>query len=179
MCSSGPHELETGRRTKSYFVAMNVMMGVAAVLLAVLLTSCGGSDSDQGSKDDASSTTWSKARSEKEIRAIFANFEAGNQPLVALLRDESKDVPAYNEACQGLAEALSENADKAATGKWPANVKDEMGAFEVALNEEREGVLDCQNAKTYKDVEAGIARWRENSADEQGMELYDLLGGFE
>lgn len=93
--------------------------------------------------------------------------------------DESKDVPAYNEACQGLAEALSENADKASTGKWPANVKDEMDRFEVALKEEREGLLDCQNAKTYKDVEAGIVRWRENSADEEGMELYDLLGGFD
>ena len=151
-------------RTLPKVTAMKV--GVAALALA-LLSSCGDSGSDKGSKDDSTSSTWTLERSEKEWDAFGVRYEEGFGPVDEL--EGSKDVPEYNEACKGFAEALRVNAEKASSGKWPGELKGKMDQFAVLLEQEAKAVDVCSNAKTMKDVEEGLRLQRRDSAGSAGF----------
>lgn len=141
---------------------------IAAITLAALLTSsCGGSEPDQGSKDDSTSSTWSLERSEKEWEGFGVRYEEGLAAVDEL--EGSKDVKAYNEACKDFAAALRVNAEKASTGKWPGELKDKMDRFAPLLETEAKAVDVCSNAKTMKDVEEGLRLQRRDSAGSAGM----------
>lgn len=155
---------------------MRTIASIAAMTLAALLTSsCGGSESDKGSKDDSTSSTWDIDRSQEEVDAMFLNFDEGFTPVSELADQESKDIPAWNEACKGYAEALQKNADMAVSGKWPGELKGRMDRFAPLLEAERQGALDCQNAETIKDVEAGLRLARRNSATSAGAAIEAYL----
>ena len=141
---------------------------VAAITLTALLTSsCGGSEPDQGSKADSASSTWSLEQAEKEWEGFGVRYEEGFAAVDEL--EGSKDVKAYNEACKGFAEALRVNAEKASTGKWPGELKSKMDSFAPLLETEAKAVDVCSNAKTMKDVEEGLRLQRRDSAGSAGM----------
>ena len=147
---------------------MKNITGIAAITLAALLaSSCGGSEPDQGSKEDSASSTWSLERSEKEWNEFGVRYEEGFAPVDEL--EGSKDVEAYNEACTGFADALRVNAEKASTGKWPGELKGKMDRFAPLLETEAKAVDVCSNAKTMKDVEEGLRMQRRDSAGSAGF----------
>ena len=142
-------------------------IGVAALVLAALLTSCGGSGSDNESKDDSTTSTWSLERSEKEWDQFGIRYEEGFGPVDGI--EGSKDVQEYNEACKGFAGALRVNEKMASTGKWPGELKAKMDSFAVLLEQEAKTVDVCSNAKTMKDVEEGLRLQRRDSAGGAGF----------
>lgn len=150
------------------------MTGIAAITLAALLTSsCGGSESDDGSKGDSASSTWSLERSEKEWDEFGVRYEEGFAPVDEL--EGSKDVEAFNEACKGFAEALRVNAKKATTGKWPGELKGKMDRFAPLLETEAKAVDVCSNAKTIKEVEEGLRLQRRDSAGSAGFGIQEYF----
>ena len=142
-------------------------IGLSALVVTALLTSCGDSGSDEGSKDDSASSTWSLERSEKEWDQFGIRYEESFAPVDDL--EGSKDVEAYNQACEGFAEALRVNADKATTGKWPGDLEGKMDRFAVLLEAEAKAVDVCSNAKTMKKVEEGLRLQRRDSAGSAGF----------
>lgn len=122
---------------------------------------------DNAPRDDATTSTWSLERAEKEWDQFGIRYDEGFTPVDEL--EGSKDVKAYNEACKGFAEALRVNEEKAATGKWPGELKSKMDNFAVLLEKEAEAVDVCSNAKTMKQVDEGLRLQRRDSAGSAGM----------
>lgn len=148
---------------------MKTIAGIPAILLGALLTSCGGSESDNGSRDEPTSSAWSLERSEKKWDEMGVQFDEGFEPVDALESRGSKDVQAYNTACKDFASVLRQLTAQANTGKWPGELKSRMDRFAVHLEREAEAVDVCSNAKTMKDVEEGLRLARRDSAAGAGM----------
>jgi hypothetical protein len=144
---------------------MKTALALVVVTLAALLGSC-GSDSEDAPEKSESSSTWSLERAEKEWAAFAVRYEAGFAPVDLL--EGSEDVSAYNEACEGFADALRVNAEKASTGKWPGELKGKMDRFADLLEQEARAVDVCSEAETIKDVEEGLRLQRRDSAGSAG-----------
>lgn len=165
--ASGHRMILRGITPKENAMQAKLRMAVAALVLAAPLASCGDSGSDNAPRDDATTSTWSLERAEKEWDQFGIRYDEGFTPVDEL--EGSKDVKAYNEACKGFAEALRVNEEKAATGKWPGELKSKMDNFAVLLEKEAEAVDVCSNAKTMKQVDEGLRLQRRDSAGSAGM----------
>ena len=153
---------------------MKAITPVAAITLAALLiSSCGGSEPDEGSKADSASSAWSLERSEKEWDQFVVRYDEGFTAVDEL--EGSKDVKAYNEACSGFADALRVNAGKATTGSWPGELKGKMDRFAPLLETEAKAVDVCSNAKTMKEVEEGLRLQRRDSAGSAGFGIQEYF----